>query len=139
MAIVAVRLADSIREAVGMFNAIVPILRIFDVRKAREFYIDFMGFTVDWEHRFEPELPLYMQISREGIRLHLSEHHGDCTPGAAVRIEVRGIRDYHRQLLEKRYPYARPGLERQPWGSDECCVTDPFGNRILLYETNNDE
>jgi catechol 2,3-dioxygenase-like lactoylglutathione lyase family enzyme len=31
-----------------------PILRIFDEAKAREFYVDFLGFKVDWEHRFEP-------------------------------------------------------------------------------------
>ena len=33
---------------------ITPILRIFDEAKAREFYVDFLGFKVDWEHRFEP-------------------------------------------------------------------------------------
>jgi catechol 2,3-dioxygenase-like lactoylglutathione lyase family enzyme len=55
----------------------VPILRSFDETKAREFYVDFLGFTVDWTHRFEPDLPLYMQVSRDGIVLHISEHHGD--------------------------------------------------------------
>jgi len=121
-----------------MHHTVIPILRIFDVTKAREFYVDYLGFTVDWEHRFEPDLPLYMQISSNGVRIHLSEHHGDCTPGSAIRIETLGIRDYHRQLQEKRYPYARPGLERQPWRSDEICVTDPFGNRIIFYETINE-
>jgi hypothetical protein len=59
-----------------------PILRIFDEAKARQFYLDFLGFKVDWEHRLEPDLPLYLQVSREGCVLHLSEHHGDCSPGA---------------------------------------------------------
>jgi hypothetical protein len=36
-------------------------------------------------HRFAPDLPLYMQVSRDGSVLHLSEHHGDCSPGAANR------------------------------------------------------
>jgi hypothetical protein len=43
-----------------------PILRIFDEVKAREFYAGFLGFTVDWEHRFDRESPLYMQVSRDG-------------------------------------------------------------------------
>src|SRR3954468_24119707 len=30
----------------------IPILRIFDVEKAREFYLDFLGFSMDWDHRF---------------------------------------------------------------------------------------
>ncbi|WP_457818672.1 glyoxalase superfamily protein, partial [Staphylococcus aureus] len=51
----------------------IPILRIFSVEKAREFYLDFLGFQVDWEHRFEPDLPLYMQVRRSGLTLHLSE------------------------------------------------------------------
>ena len=33
-------------------------------------------------------LPLYMQISKDDCILHLSEHHGDCCPGAAMRIET---------------------------------------------------
>ena len=57
----------------------IPILRIFDEAKAREFYVDFLGFTIDWEHRFEPGLPLYMQVSKDDCILHLSEHHGDGT------------------------------------------------------------
>jgi hypothetical protein len=28
----------------------IPILRIFDEVKAREFYVDFRGFNIDWEH-----------------------------------------------------------------------------------------
>jgi catechol 2,3-dioxygenase-like lactoylglutathione lyase family enzyme len=48
-----------------------PIVRIFDQAKAREFYVDFLGFQVDWEHRFEPGLLLYMQVSREGCVLRM--------------------------------------------------------------------
>jgi catechol 2,3-dioxygenase-like lactoylglutathione lyase family enzyme len=46
------------------FQRTVPIFRIFSLEKAREFYLDFLGFKVDWEHRFEPDSPVYMQISR---------------------------------------------------------------------------
>ena len=35
----------------------IPILRIFDVGKAREFYVGFLGFTVDWGHRFDDQAP----------------------------------------------------------------------------------
>ena len=36
------------------FGKATPILRIFDEAKAKEFYVAFLGFKVDWEHRFEP-------------------------------------------------------------------------------------
>jgi hypothetical protein len=29
----------------------VPILRSFSEDKAHEFYVEFLGFTVEWEHR----------------------------------------------------------------------------------------
>jgi len=29
----------------------VPILRMFDETVAKEFYVGFLGFKVDWEHR----------------------------------------------------------------------------------------
>ena len=55
------------------FASVTPTLRIFDVRKAREFYLDFLGFKIDFEHRFEPDVPLYMGLSLGSAVLHLSE------------------------------------------------------------------
>jgi len=40
------------------------VLRIFSVEKAKEFYVDYLGFQVDWEHRFEDMTPVYVQVSR---------------------------------------------------------------------------
>ena len=112
----------------------VPILRSFDEAKAREFYIDWLGFVVDWEHRFEPGLPLYMQVSRDGIVLHISEHHGDGTPGSLVRVEVKGLRAFHAEINTKRYKNNRPGLETPEWGGLEMTVIDPVNNRIVFTE-----
>ena len=111
---------------------VTPILRSFDEAKAREFYLGFLGFKVDWEHRFEPGFPLYLQVSRDGCVLHLSEHHGDCSPGAAVRIETDQLDALHAQLTAANYPYAKPGIEDMPWGSREMSVADPFGNRLTF-------
>lgn len=109
-----------------------PILRIFDETKAREFYVDFLGFTVDWEHRFEPALPIYFQVTRDGCTLHLSEHHGDCSPGAGMRIQVEAIEELHAELSAKQYSYARPALHDTPWGTRDMTVHDPFGNRLTF-------
>lgn len=116
------------------YTVTIPILRSFDEAKAREFYIDFLGFKEDWQHRFEPELPLYLQVSRDGIIFHISEHHGDATPGSAVRVGVNGLREFHAELIGKRYKNMRPGLETPPWGGLEVTVTDPAGNRIIFAQ-----
>ena len=112
----------------------IPILRIFDLAKAREFYVEFLGFAVDWEHRFEPGTPLYMQVSRDGFVLHLSEHHGDGSPGVHVRVNCTGVAALQAELVAKRYKNNRPGLERPEWGGLECTVIDPVGNRITFAE-----
>jgi hypothetical protein len=39
------------------FTKTIPLLRIFSVDKAKEFYVDFLGFCVDWEHHFDDNSP----------------------------------------------------------------------------------
>ena len=114
---------------------ITPILRSFDEAKAKEFYIDFLGFKVDFEHRFADDMPLYMGISKDDCVIHLSEHHGDCSPGSAIRIETENVDAYHQELIAKQYKYARPGVQNQPWGSREMSISDPFGNRLTFSQT----
>ena len=112
----------------------IPILRIFSVDKAKEFYLGFLGFKLDWEHRFDDNFPLYAQVSRGSIVLHLSEHHGDACPGSAIMITMQGIEEYHRELAATDYRYCKPGIEHEPWGARVMKVLDPFGNRLLFSE-----
>jgi catechol 2,3-dioxygenase-like lactoylglutathione lyase family enzyme len=116
------------------FQRTVPIFRIFSLEKAREFYVDFLGFKVDWEHRFNPDAPVFMQISRDGLAINLSEHHGGGTPGSIAYVYMTGVRELHRELSEKKYRYNRPDLLEQEWGMTELTVTDPFYNRITFGE-----
>jgi catechol 2,3-dioxygenase-like lactoylglutathione lyase family enzyme len=118
------------------FQETIPILRIFSIEKAKEFYVDFLGFSIDWEHRFGDNFPLYAQVSRAGLKLHLSEHHGDASPGSTVFIWMRGIAEYHRELIGKDYRYNKPGLEDAPWDAKVMEVSDPFGNKLRFSERN---
>ena len=115
------------------FHPAVPILRSFDEGKAREFYVDWLGFRVDFEHRFEPGAPLYMGVSREGCALHLSEHHGDGSPGALIRIRVDDLEAFHAELQSRPYKNYRPGLQDQEWGAREMAVQDGAGNKLVFY------
>ncbi len=117
-----------------LMNAVIPIFRFFDYRKAVEFYVDWLGFTIAWEHQFEPETPVYMEVHREGIRLHLSEHHGDATPGSKALVEWSDVRAYCAWLSAKQYKYYRPGAEETFWNALAMDVTDPFGNHLTFYE-----
>ena len=115
------------------FQPPIPVLRSFDAAATRAFYLDFLGFALLFEHRFAPDAPLYMAVKRGDCELHLSEHHGDATPGSAVRIGVADVQALCAALLARPYPNARPGVTRQPWGLDEMAVTDPSGNRLVFW------
>jgi hypothetical protein len=115
------------------FEQAVPIVRIFDVAKAHEFYLGFLGFTVDWEHRYGDNFPLYTQVSRAGLRLHLSEHSGDASPGGNMVVYMSGVEAFQRELAAKDYRYMKPGLEKVD-DRLEVEVIDPFGNRIRFMQ-----
>ncbi|KYZ66705.1 glyoxalase superfamily protein [Bacillus sp. GZT] len=97
---------------------ITPIFRIFDIEKAKLFYLGFLGFKMDWEHRYEEHMPLYMQIS----------------PSGAIRVKIEDLKSYYTILSSKDYAYAKPDIERTPWDTMELTVIDPFSNRIIFYE-----
>jgi len=112
-----------------------PIFRIFDYQKAIEFYVDWLGFEVVGEHRFGDNFPLYMRVQKEGLEIHLSEHHGDCAPGAKILVEnVVGLKAYHAALRAKDYRYNKPGIQKAFWDTDLDMVEviDPFGNKIVF-------
>lgn len=99
----------------------------------KEFYFGYLGCQLDWEHQFEENTPFYMQVSLKGNKLHLSEHHGDASPGSAVRIKIEDLREFHASLQEKNYAYMNPGIEKTPWNAEEVTVMDPFYNKIIFY------
>ena len=116
------------------FKQTIPILRIFDVAKAKDFYYGFLGFQVEWVHHFSDDSPAYIEVSRSGMTLHLSEHHGDCTPGSTVFVWMTGIEDFHKEITSKDYKYNNPGLETTFYDAKCVEVIDPFSNRIRFNE-----
>lgn len=114
--------------------ATVPILRAFDEVMTRDFYLGWLGFTVDFEHRFAPGMPLYLGISRDGAQLHVSEHPGDGAVGIRVRLHISGVEALRAELAGRNAPYPLPQLDRPDWGFTELTVADPFHNRITFAE-----
>ncbi|MGL5850943.1 MAG: glyoxalase superfamily protein [Phycicoccus sp.] len=119
----------------GQLGVPVPVLRVQRADDAREFYQGYLGFAVEWEHRFEPGLPLYLRMVRNGARLDLSEHHGDGTPGSVVWIPISDAKALRDELSSKRYGRARPAIDRGAPGGPTIEVVDPFGNVLRLCQT----
>lgn len=118
---------------------VVPVLRIFDAGRAREFYCDYLGCDVVFEHRFTPDSPLYMRVSRGEIELDLSEHHGDGTPGTVVWVATTGLKSWHRELrCRDRICSLRPSIDRASPGGPTMEVIDPFQNTLRICEPTED-
>ena len=93
-----------------------------------------MSFRVDWEHHFGADTPAYLQVTRGDLTLHLSEHHGDGTPGTIVYVETLGVEELHAELSARTYKYLRPDIYDTQWGTRNLTVIDPFNNRLSFNE-----
>lgn len=112
-------------------NAIVPTLRITDYEAAKKFYLEGLGFQVDFEHRFESGFPVFVQISRDGMRLYLTEHEGDCGGPGLVYFYVPNVDAWQAEFLTRGVVADDPPKD-QPWGNRELQLTDPDGNRLRI-------
>ena len=64
---------------------VMPIFRISDYQQAVTFYIDWLGFRIDWEDRPANGL-LYMQVSRGSIVLHLAAHEAEYDSCGSITV-----------------------------------------------------
>ncbi|MEX0938988.1 MAG: VOC family protein [Pirellulales bacterium] len=103
-----------------MPEKIVPVLRVADAREAAKWYAR-LGFEVQGEHRFAPDMPIYAFLQRGDNKLHLSEHAGDAKPGTLVYFYVDDVDAIGREFGAE--------VKNQPWGTREVWLTDPDGNR----------
>jgi Glyoxalase superfamily protein len=104
------------------------------------FYLEYLGFTLDWEHQFEHGLPPYAQVSRSEAVLHLSEHHGDGSQHGVVRIPVRDITSLDEELLARPDSRIRPEIDPDALsapGGPTMQVIDPYTN-ILRFAQRSD-
>ncbi|ABS03726.1 glyoxalase superfamily protein [Kineococcus radiotolerans] len=112
----------------------VPVLRVMSAEVALGFYRDYLGFTLDWEHRFEAGFPLYVQVSRGQMVLHLSEHHGDGSPHGVVWIAVADVHALHTELHSHSAAPLRPGVDLEFPGGPTMEVIDPYGNVLRFCQ-----
>jgi len=110
-------------------QTVIPQLRITSVPRSLEFYVNGLGFTVDWEHQFEPGFPLFMQLTRLGQTIFLTEHIGDCEVGGAVYFVVPDVDRCFAEFSARGVLLTALPADT-PWGTREMLATDPDGNRL---------
>lgn len=111
----------------------IPTFRILDYQEAMNFYLDFLGFKIEWEHRFGKDEPVYMQVSRNNLTLHLSENKRFNT-GVIIFVEATGIRNFYRELINKNPTESIPDILETDWNTLQMEIEDPFGNLMRFNE-----
>lgn len=124
-------------ESLG-FGSSIPVLRMLDERRSRAFYLAYLGFEVEWEHRFRPESPkspLYLQVRLGDAVLHLDGHAGEETPTSQVRIPVRELEVYAAHLRQKPPADLKPEAvdPRGEGHNTDLNLYDPSGNLLVFW------
>ncbi|NYD66125.1 glyoxalase superfamily protein [Agromyces atrinae] len=112
-----------------------PILRVVDAERARSFYVDVLGFTVEFTHRFGARMPVFLGVRLGKTTLGLSEHHGDGTPGSVVWIPLRRLTAYHSFVSKAAGGHLRPGIDADAPVGPTMSIIDPFGNELRFCES----
>lgn len=113
-----------------------PQLLVANLDDALTFYTERLGFATDFVYE-----GFYAGISRDGAIIHLK-----CAPSLAgetehrrqnehlhAYLEVTGVEDLHRDLVDRGAPIAKP-LGTRPWGAVDFYVEDPDGHVLCFGE-----
>ena len=110
---------------------VMPTLRITSCAKSKAFYVDGLGFQIDWEHRFKPDFPVFMQVSRDGLAFFLTEHKGDCPTGGLVHLYVPDVDAWYREFQNRGVPIKEAPNESLQ-GLRDMTIVDPDGNKLRI-------
>lgn len=134
-------------EVNGMeYNRLIPELTVSDITKTKQFYVDILGFWLEYERKKDK----FIFVSLEGSQLMFEEKHKDgwnvakmeypFGRGINFSIEVDDIDAIYQKLVFEDYPLYRPltvnkyTVDGDSLEQREFLVQDPDG--YLLRFTN---
>ena len=120
---------------IAKLNDAIPILDVRDVTRALRFYVEQLGFRV--EFRYEKDPDNYAGVCRDDVHLHMQwQHPEEFERGTAGRLRFRIIVDDPDALFEE---FKAKGVLSQgnavrdtPWGTREFAIRDPDGNGLIF-------
>ena len=129
------------------FNGLIPELTVSDIDKSKKFYVDILGFKIEYE-RLEDK---FVFLSLDTSQIMLEQYHNDgwnigdlvypFGRGINFSIEVEDIEKLYLSLTVNDYPLYRPMMNNSHRVNDnlieqkELLVQDPDGYLLrFTYE-----
>ena len=112
-----------------MLEGTISMLRVADARASEKLFCEQLGFKKTWEDDPGDGHPVFVEVTRDHVSFHLSEHQGDGPLGVQVYINVADAQALYEEFCSKGAEIIDPPHEA-PWGHTVFEVQDPNGNTL---------
>lgn len=122
-------------EPKGYLHQVHPVLPVWDVVEALDFYVNRLGFKIAFAD--DEKNPKYAGILRDAIEIHLQWH--DAVEWEVeidrpmLRIVSQNIEALYEEYSEKDVFHAHTLLRETAWNTKEFAFYDPFKNGLTFY------
>ena len=110
------------------FECVIPILRVNSLAVSVRYYVDVLGFKVDWGGEVEST---FASVSRDGRSIMLSQGEQG-QPGTWLWIGVEDIEPLFQEFTSNGARVRHPPTNY--WWAYEMQIEDPDGNPVELFE-----
>ncbi|SNR41832.1 hypothetical protein SAMN04488009_1537 [Maribacter sedimenticola] len=122
-------------EVKGYLHQIHPVLPVWDVVEALDFYVNRLGFRIAFAD--DAKKPKYAGVIRDAIEIHLQWH--DVKEWELeidrpmLRIVTQNIQALYNEYAEMDIFNPHTLLRETAWGTKEFAFYDPFKNGLTFY------
>lgn len=115
----------------GRIEAMVPVFGIASYADAKAHYVDWLGFTIDWEWREAEGQPVIMAISRDHAAFMLNEY--DEPAPSTVTLKVDDLASLALEWNGRRPGSVEVAIE-PPYEFPAVLIRDPCGNALHFQQ-----
>lgn len=116
----------------GQIEAMVPVFGIASYADAKAHYVDWLGFTIDWEWREAEGQPVIMAISRDQAAFMLNEY--DEPAPSTVTLKVDDLASLAAEWNGRRPGSVEVAIE-PPYEFPAVLIRDPCGNALHFQQS----
>ena len=104
-----------------------------DFAKSRQFYVEEMGWPIQYEWDDGSHKGVMFDSGCATIELMSPRAVTDSDGNANISLRVADVWSLWEEVVKKEKPYVLFNLRQNPWGDDSFCITDPDGTRLTFF------